>query len=83
MDIMRSAIRNKYHLVRYYYTQMSLISQEGGAFYKPLFFEFPNDQEAYKNEIYNIMLGSTMKLSVQSNKNQNNTYFYFPQGTWC
>ena len=43
-DIMKSAIKNKYQLVRYYYSQMMEISLTGsGAFYKPLFFEFPED----------------------------------------
>lgn len=38
--IMSTAIRNRYHLVRYYYTQLYLLNQEGGSFYKPLFFAF-------------------------------------------
>jgi alpha-glucosidase (family GH31 glycosyl hydrolase) len=53
-------------MIRYYYTQMSLISQNGGALYKPLFFEFPDDIDAYKNQPDNVMLGSALKLSVLS-----------------
>jgi len=44
---MRQAIKTKYTLVRYYYTQLSTLSSVGGAFFKPLFFEFPSDAQAY------------------------------------
>jgi len=40
MDIMKDAIYIKYCLVRYYYTELSLISQNGGMFVKPMYFEF-------------------------------------------
>ena len=85
IDIMRNAIQSKYCLIKYYYTALSLMSQgEVSAFYKPLFFEFPNDVNAYKDPEYNIMLGSALKLSVLSNElDKNQTSFYFPQGTWC
>jgi len=46
---MRRAIYKKYDMIRYYYSEMAMISQEGGAFYKPLFFEFPGDANAYKD----------------------------------
>jgi len=41
LDIMRTAMRVKYSMVRYYYTELSMAHKEGGAFFKPLFFEFP------------------------------------------
>ena len=64
---------------------MSMLSQgEHGAFFKPMFFEFPNDPKAYDDLELNIMLGSGLKLSVLSNElNKNTTDFYFPQGIWC
>ena len=85
IDIMRNAIQSKYCFIKYYYTALSLMSQgEESAFYKPVFFEFPNDNAAYNDPEYNIMLGSALKLSVLSNElDKNQTSFYFPQGTWC
>lgn len=83
---MRSAIQTKYSLIRYYYTQLSLMSQGDGvsAFYKPLFFEFPDDPNAYRDQQRNVMLGQAMKLSVLSNElGVNEAEFYFPMGTWC
>ena len=40
---MIQAIRNKYRLAKYYYTQMYLLSKNGGSFIQPLFFQFPSD----------------------------------------
>lgn len=81
---MRNAIRTKYSLIRYYYTELSMLPKEGGAFYKPVFFEFPDDDKAYDNQHHGAMLGKALKLSVLSDVlNQNSTDFYFPAGTWC
>ena len=63
---MTRAIFIKYSMIRYYYTELSMLSQEGGAFYKPLFFEFPGETGAYDNQEINIMLGSGVKLGIQS-----------------
>jgi alpha-glucosidase (family GH31 glycosyl hydrolase) len=47
-DIMKKAIYTKYSLNRYYYSYLSKVSSgEIGAFYKPLFFEYPDDINAY------------------------------------
>ena len=88
MDIMKTAIQRKYHLMRYYYSQVSQVSYANQTFttaYKPLFFEFPEDDEAsLANVNYNIMLGSALKVSINSgNLTQASTDFYFPAGWWC
>ena len=88
---MRNAILAKYALVRYYYTQMFLLSTDAasvGTFYKPLFFEFPNDKGSYSAVVSeNVMLGSALKLSHKTAPNTNLTDeynpSYFPQGNWC
>lgn len=82
---MKHAIQIKYSMVRYYYTQLSLMSMgEAGPFYKPLYFEFPNDINAYKDTERNVMIGDALKLSVVSNAlNVTSAEFYFPKGTWC
>lgn len=84
LDIMRMAMRLKYSMVRYYYTQITMLHLNGGAFYKPLFFEYPEDIEAYQDQELNIMLGSALKLSVQTKElGKDTTAFYFPADTWC
>jgi alpha-glucosidase (family GH31 glycosyl hydrolase) len=83
-EIMQRAIFYKYDMIRYYYTELSWISITGGAFYKPLFFEFPSEAGAYENQELNIMLGSALKLGIQSTTTGvNTTDFYFPEGLWC
>lgn len=59
-------MRNKYRLIPYYYTQLQKLSKYGGAFFKPLFFEFPNDNDATVSQEHNVMLGGALKLSIQS-----------------
>lgn len=84
LQIMRRAMRIKYHMIKYYYTELSDIHQSGGTLYKPLFFEFPDDQNAYLDQSYNIMLGSALKLGINTVAlDQNTTSFKFPTGTWC
>jgi len=64
---MRDAIRIKYSLIRYYYTSLFDISTKGsGTFYKPMFFEFPEDLKATSDIEGNVMLGSALKLSINS-----------------
>lgn len=56
----------------------------GGPFYKPLFFEFPDDPKTFSDFENNVMLGASLKLSVLANDlGVNSTNFYFPEGTWC
>jgi alpha-glucosidase (family GH31 glycosyl hydrolase) len=88
MQAMTDAIKIKYALIRYYYTELFAMStMDGeGTFYKPLFFEFPEDEEASKNIEFNIMLGSALKLSIDSGNRSfsaKEMRFYFPLGTWC
>ena len=83
---MREAIKLKYSLIRYYYTSLFDISTKGtGTFYKPMFFEFSEYFRATQNIDNNVMLGSAMKLSINSQQTTGleNTTYYFPAGLWC
>jgi alpha-glucosidase (family GH31 glycosyl hydrolase) len=72
LDIMRTAMRIKYSLVRYYYTELSLIHKNGGVIIKPLFFEFPdclgcfNDNTFGARTVNNFMIGSALKVGINS-----------------
>jgi alpha-glucosidase (family GH31 glycosyl hydrolase) len=85
MLAMTEAIKIKYALIRYYYTQLYDLSLKGsGTFYKPLFFEFPEDPNASQDITLNVMLGSALKLSINSKDiSAPTTNYYFPQGLWC
>jgi len=82
---MTQAVYYKYNMVRYYYSMLSMMSLgKENTLFKPLFFEFPDDPQAYNDQENNIMLGSALKLSILTNKlDQNTTSFYFPPGIWC
>lgn len=72
-------------MIKYYYTQLSLISQGViSTMFKPAFFEFPNEAKAYLDPENNIMLGSALKLSMITNELGKETHdFYFGTGRWC
>ena len=68
-DIMRQAIRLKYSIIKYMYTHMFLLSANGGKpFYRPVFFDYPEDIQTIKDQKYNILLGDSLKLSICSDK---------------
>ena len=80
---MRHALRWRYALIRYFYTELYKTSVDGGMFWKPLFFEFPSEQLAYQNLEMNIMIGSAIKLSPLLKQGEVKTdVFTFPPGTW-
>jgi alpha-glucosidase (family GH31 glycosyl hydrolase) len=89
---MRDAIFVKYSLLRYFYTNLFLLSVDPattGTFYKPMFFEYPNDPLAYQADpSENLMLGFALKVSIKTSLSASWTDdthpFYFPgDGNWC
>ena len=85
IDIFRQAIKLKYSLIRYYYTQLYRVTyQNYGTVFRPMFFEFPEDPNSYVNVTQNVMIGEALKVSFNSEyQSQNWTKFYFPVGVWC
>ena len=81
---MRHALRWRYALLRYFYTQMYFVSEDGGTFWKPLFFEFPEEEHAYDDIERNIMIGPSIKFSpmIDNSSDQTQT-FIMPAGSWC
>ena len=71
--------------MRYFYTRLFEIStQGGGTLIRPLFFEFPEDSDAYANYENTFMVGSALKVSpvLESKKdNKGKIMSYFPKGT--
>ena len=47
---MTQAVFYKYNMVRYYYSMLSMMSLgKENTLFKPLFFEFPDDPQAYND----------------------------------
>jgi len=78
-------MHNKMSLIRYYYSEMRHFHHLGGAFYRPLFFDYPNEAEAYSHQARNVMLGRSVKLGVlaDAGSGSQNTEIVYPAGTWC
>ena len=79
------AIKYKYSLLRYYYSQLFKISLgESGSFFKPLFFNFPNDIYTYNIIDYNAMIGDALYLIPNFNINDTIKDYegYFPNANW-
>lgn len=67
IDLFTQAIKIKYSLIRYYYTNLFMTSQQDqSTFFKPVFFEYPDDMNTYVNITQNVMLGKALKLSINS-----------------
>jgi len=81
---MINAVRWRYAFLRYFYTQLYINNIHGGMFWKPLFFEFPDESAAYENIEKNVMIGSAIKFSPLLDEGNIKTQgFTFPAGTWC
>jgi lysosomal alpha-glucosidase len=76
------ALRFRYSLIRYIYTQMFHSSSYGGVVFQPIFFQFPNDEVAYNNIDNQFMLGDSLLVSPILNLNENDIEAYFPNANW-
>ena len=78
----KKAIRQKYAILRYYYTLLFDVSLYGGTMMKPLFFEYPEDEKAYSKTPYELMVGRWLVVSPVLYPNNHATYPYLPNGNW-
>lgn len=68
---------------RYIYSQMYQVFREGGPLVRPLFFDYPTDEETFKNVDNTFMLGDALKISpVLTNNDAQKFETYFPEGKW-
>ncbi|MCQ2818335.1 MAG: hypothetical protein MJ252_13795 [archaeon] len=57
------AIKLRYSLLRYFYSELFMISLgKSGSFFKPLFFEYPNDVESYNYTNSAALIGNALYL---------------------
>ena len=83
-NIIKRDIKVRYSLLRYFYSQLFLISlNEKGGLFKPVMFEFPNEAESYMDDIENrIMIGEALLLCPFFDNEENDKEFFFPNGNW-
>ena len=82
----KAGIKMRYSLMRYAYSQFMLISLgKKGAYFKPAFFEFPEDDTLLNDmEIQNthIMVGDSIYFIPCLNREQSNYKGYFPNANF-
>eukprot|EP01022_Parablepharisma_sp_SALTPOND_P019193 TRINITY_DN3245_c0_g1_i1.p1 TRINITY_DN3245_c0_g1~~TRINITY_DN3245_c0_g1_i1.p1 ORF type:complete len:924 (+),score=110.38 TRINITY_DN3245_c0_g1_i1:5756-8527(+) len=78
----RNAIRQKYSILRYYYTKLFEVSLNGGSLIRPLFFEFPNDGGAYEKTKFMFMIGPSILIPPVLHPGLMNTYPYCTNEDW-
>eukprot|EP00826_Nyctotherus_ovalis_P021370 TRINITY_DN1688_c0_g1_i6.p1 TRINITY_DN1688_c0_g1~~TRINITY_DN1688_c0_g1_i6.p1 ORF type:complete len:893 (+),score=129.11 TRINITY_DN1688_c0_g1_i6:234-2912(+) len=58
----RNAVRQKYSILRYYYTKLFEVSLHGGTLVKPLFFDYPENTKIYEYRNKVFMIGSAVMV---------------------
>ena len=79
INIIKKGINYRYSLLRYMYTQFFLIGlTEKGSFFKPLMFEFDNEEASFEDIESKIMIGESFLLCAFFEDNENPKNFTFP-----
>lgn len=78
----RNAIRQKYSILRYYYTKLFEVSLNGGTLVKPLFFDHPEDSKIYEYRNKAFMIGSALMVAPALEPNVTEVSTYLPNQNW-
>ncbi|KAG2177631.1 hypothetical protein INT44_008145, partial [Umbelopsis vinacea] len=77
----RAALSIRYTLLPYLYTQFQASSQSGRPVWRPLFFDFPNDQIAVRID-RQFLVGNAILVSPVLDPQTIFVHGYFPAGRW-
>ena len=82
-NIIKKDIQIRYSLIRYFYSQMFLVSlNEKGSFFKPIMFEFPEDKNSYNDIESKVMLGEAFLILVFFGNEETNKTFILPNSNF-
>jgi alpha-glucosidase (family GH31 glycosyl hydrolase) len=77
------ALYLRYSLLRYYYSNLFLVSLgEKGSFFKPVFFNYYDDLNTYENIDTTIMIGDSLILFPVLKNETDDFNAYFPNDDW-
>ena len=77
------ALNMRYSLLRYYYTQLFKVSLgEKGSFFKPLFFEYYNEEPTTKNMAESFMVGDSFIIYPIFRNETDDIEVYMPKDDW-
>ena len=81
--ISKMALYLRYSLLRYYYSNLFLVSLgEKGSFFKPVFFNYYDDLNTYENIDTTIMIGDSLILFPVLKDETDDFNAYFPNDDW-
>lgn len=78
----KKALLLRYSLIRYLYSQIYLMSLNGGTVFKPVFFEFPKDAESFNHIDETAMFGNAFMIVPVFSENEDDIMTYFPNANW-
>ena len=79
----KMALYLRYSLLRYYYSNLFLVSLgEKGSFFKPVFFNYYDDLNTYENIDTTIMIGDSLILFPVLKNETDDFNAYFPNDDW-
>jgi len=81
LNVSRTALNLRYSLLPYYYTQFYNIHTSGGAFWRPLFFEYPLDTTTYTMD-RQFLVGPALLVSPILDQGKTTVQAYFPSDRW-
>ena len=77
------ALNMRYSLLRYYYTELFKVSiGEKGSFFKPLFFEYFDDENTTRDMAESFMIGDSFVIYPIYNDETKDIEVYMPKDDW-
>lgn len=84
LETTRKSLYFRYSILKYYYA-LFMKNKNTGTIFRPIFFEFYNDEYALKNSVIDnyFMIGSQLLVVPNLNESENyDSVGYFPVGEW-
>lgn len=83
ISVAKTVLMERYSLLPYWYTQMFIVSTEGGAVARPLFYEFPQYfEDGIATNQEQVLIGKALLISPVLEQGAKSVKAYFPQGIW-
>lgn len=83
-DVIRMMSWKRYALHRYAYSNLHMASYEGVPYFKPLFFNYPDEDLAFVDTEKNILLGDSIKISPVFQEVGVDSFYFPGKGEiWC
>src|SRR6056300_715639 len=80
-DIIRTAIRERYALLPHIYTLFEESHRTGAPVLRPLWYEFPEDEQSFKRQD-SFMLGASILVQPVLQQGATSVSVYLPKGVW-